>query len=548
MTQPPTAPSSSLQDMLADLQRQDQLRTDSLRLLLDEKLKDDGHVLVTKAHMGEMDSYVGTATFRWIAQNIKLFINLPLMRNRIDEDGRLLIDEEIVNELQQRAPDWSRQPVLTYYLIRNSKRKFPAMLVVVSEDWVDDAKASEWGPGGRALKSSVPVTPLDSEGRVGILDLRSKVTIYVVDGQHRLMGISGVIELLSDGHLTVRKPDGSFKKSEKRDSVLEEFGLSDADLAGLEDEVMGVEFLPAVIVGETREEARRRIRTTFVHVNKTARPLSSGELAVLDEDDGFAIVARDMALKHRLFRDTKPGDRVNWKNTALPAGSKWLTAISTMRHMAAGYLGGTKPFRAWKPDLKGELPVRPTDGELDKARTELIGFWDKMAELPSFGDILRGGKIDTLREFPDIDKVTGVNNGGKGHVLMRPLGQDILAEAVGYLHLHDSGPKLTLDKIFEKLQRFDAQGGFENVHLPSSAWWNVTYDATRERMIMTGYRTGVDLLRYLLNGLPSDERDDLLKRFRGLRTQPQEDRTFIAYNWDGKQLTDPEGVQLPPMI
>lgn len=536
MTSPtPGTDASGLDTIALNITRQREERHEALRMLLDDRLQADGQVLTTKARMGVMDSYVGTASLRWIAQNVKLFINLPLMRNKIDDKGRLIIDEEIIDDLQQRAPDWSRQPVLTYYLIRNRSRKFPAILVVIEQDWVNDPDAPEWDANKRARKDSLPVTPLDSQGRVALLDLRNGVTIYVVDGQHRLLGVMGLVELLRNGYFTIKAADGRSRRTERRDELLEHFSLTDADLIGLEDEVMGIEFLPAVLKGETREEARRRIRTTFVHVNKTARPLTQGELAVLDEDDGFAIVAREIGLRHPILHRDTAGDRVNWKSTALPSQSKWLTAVATLKDMAEGYLGSTQPFKAWVPERRGELPVRPLDPELDTARSEFAKLWDQIALLPSFADVKRGGNIDEWREFPPK---------GKGHLLMRPLGQLILAEAVGFLHLDENGPQLALDKIFDKLQRFDQHGGFENVNEPSSAWYGITFDPVRDRMIMTGRHTAVEMLKHLVYGLTPAARDSLLVEFRRLRSF----ENGVYYNYDGKTATNVDLVQLPPQI
>ena len=207
--------------------------------------------------------------------------------------------------------------------------------------------------------------------------------------------------------------------------------------------------------GETREEARRRIRSIFVHVNKSAKPLTPGELTLLDEDNGFAIVARNMGLNEPLLQKDKAGDRVNWKNSSLPARSNWLTTVATLKEMTEHYLSGGEPFRKWiaKPQ---EMPVRPTEAELKEGADKMHELWTYIAKLPSFADIQRGGNIDSWRDFPSPN-----GKRGKGHLLMRPMGQIILAKAVGWSHIDDEGPHLSLELIFDKLRRYDERGGFE---------------------------------------------------------------------------------------
>tara|TARA_B100000686_G_scaffold287830_1_gene313554 strand:+ start:260 stop:556 length:297 start_codon:yes stop_codon:yes gene_type:complete len=76
----------------------------------------------------------------------------------------------------------------------------------------------------------------------------------------------------------------------------------------------------------------------------------------------------------------------------------------------------------------GFATFRPLDEE-----HILSTSWTK---LPSFADVLRGTSIKDWQEFSDPDNP---EKSGKGHLLMRPLGQLALAKAVGYLHNDPDG-------------------------------------------------------------------------------------------------------------
>ncbi|HAA30037.1 MAG TPA: hypothetical protein DCE56_23060, partial [Cyanobacteria bacterium UBA8553] len=55
------------------------------------------------------------------------------------------IDAETIEEIQQRPLDWSRQATLAQYLAARKHHKFPPVLVVMNQPWVDNPQAAEWG-------------------------------------------------------------------------------------------------------------------------------------------------------------------------------------------------------------------------------------------------------------------------------------------------------------------------------------------------------------------------------------------------------------------
>ena len=535
-----------------------------VRQYLDRRLSGGNRLLVTKGKMGTSESWHGSASLNWINRNVRIFVELPLFKDKIDEDGRLKFDATTVNELRQRAPDYSRQPILVNYLLGHKSRTFPPILVVVEEPWVNNPDAPEWGPDKKATRTSVPITEtLDGEGKVGIMDVADTV-VYAIDGSHRKVGIAGLFELLETGRLTRKRKDGTpTSKADTLDSLIEKYkdvneGISHSSVANMAYETMGVEFIPAVMEGETREEARMRVRSVFVHVNKSARPPTAGEQVLLDEDDGFSIIARTVALEHPLFKRREAGDRVNWRGTALPAGGHWLTSGKILRDLAEQYLSNAKPYEGWKVKAK-EIALRPPEEYLEKGKDKLSLLMDYVATLPSFNAIMSGEvQVDQLRELPDRDGkrspeeellVAGERDPEKrGHLLMRPVGQLILARAVGQLHLDPNGPELGLDEIFERLYSLDEAGKFENVHRPSSYWFGITYDPQRHNMVMEGRHTAVKLLRYLLNGLPEEEEASLRGEFAQRRTMPGPDDTDVYLNFDGTDVGLPNLIDLPPRV
>jgi hypothetical protein len=542
----------SVTDDIQAIEELEARKSATLARLLDETISKEGHVVAVKSEMGmalqetgiavKVPSYVAVHSLRWAGNksNLKMGSEMPFMAKYIDEEGRIRVDPTNANELAQRAPDWTRQPALTAYLLHDRNRKFGTILAVVSPPWIDDPRHENWGPGGVALKSAVDFTSIDSSGRIGLLNL-TQAQIYALDGQHRVMGIRGLHEL-QDGRLNLKKTSGAPLGPNKsqtftREEFLEKIKVPETELSTLMDETIAIEYIPAVIKGETREKAVQRVRSIFVAVNSYARKTDKGENILLDESDGFAIVARRTALAHPLFKTAEGESRVNWKNTALPARSKWLTTLQALREIAVSYLGQveTKMVRSWEELFKGAVPIRPVDEDLTKAQVRLAELFDHMNRLPSLAAISAGEAIDGWREFPP---------NGKGHLLLRPVGQTVLAMAVGQLVGKEG---MSIDDVFDGLITLDDEGAFDQAD-PANLWYNVTYDAAREKMIVSQVELAATALAYLIRGADSEGRASLLARLRQLRTRP-EDNNWVNFKGEvvGQEDQD-EGAFLPEPV
>lgn len=294
---------------------------------------------------------VGSVSFKWIDKNVQLFTQLPLFERMLDKQGKLIIDEATVEDLKQRAPHWDRQYALVTYLLRQPNRKFPPILVVISEPWVDKPKDDEsWDQNGRALRTSMPFQALDKRNDVGLIDFRSGVVAFAIDGSHRTIAIKGAMDAIRDRQIHLKNKRGEITgKAIPLQDLLDDVvpPLTTLDVQEIGDETIGIEMIPAVMEGETRDEARIRVRSVFVHVNKAAAPPTAGEQVILDEDNGFSIVARRIGLSHPLFNQDNAGDRVNWNSTALPANSKWISPAIVLKEMVGDLLGDKDPYSKW---------------------------------------------------------------------------------------------------------------------------------------------------------------------------------------------------------
>ncbi|BAY08725.1 DGQHR domain-containing protein [Calothrix sp. NIES-2098] len=506
-----------------------------LALILEKFLEKKDQILVQKTEMGGTEAYVGSVTLEWFAGRVHFASGLPLLQKKYNpETDNIEIDADSIDEIQQRPLDWSRQAPLVQYLAARKNHKFPAVLVVINQPWVDNHKAAEWDGEGRARKSTTDFTPLDKDGKVGLLNVsEDNVTIYALDGQHRLMGVQGLIELIKTGKLQRYKKDKTADDSFITVSdLLEQYQVDPAYLQSLPKEKIGIEFICAVNAGETRTEARRRVRSVFVHVNLMAAPLTKGQLAQLNEDDGFAIVARKIAVTHPLL-EQKPNrnPRVNWNSATVAANSTVLTTLQALQDMSERYLG--QKFPQWKPFEKGLIPMRPEDEEIEQGIEEFRKLFDNLASLPSY-------KILEHEDTPILRRFSFEKGGGEGNMLFRPVAQVALAQALGFLVFRKG---LSLTSIFKKLRKFDQQGGFTGMEYPQSLWYGVLYDPNKKRVQVSGKELATKLLIYILGGIQdSMERAELRKALANARTV--ENKTI---GFDG-EFVELKEVGLPPVL
>ncbi|HIK33327.1 MAG TPA: DGQHR domain-containing protein [Oscillatoriales cyanobacterium M4454_W2019_049] len=493
-------------------------------------------LLVQKTQMGTTEAYLGAVTLEWLARRVGFASQLPLFQPHLDRHTQNVErGTHTADTIVQRPLDWSRQAPLAQYLATRPTHKFPPLLVVLSPEWVDDSLADEWHLMGNAQQSAADFQPLDGQNSAGWLALPPEVSVYALDGQHRLMGVRGLLELIQTGQL---QPYNKHKKPTGKPITLEDlatnFSIDRQTLQNLSQETIGIEFIPAVVRGETREEARRRVRSIFVHVNLMAVSLTKGQLALLDEDDGFSIVARNAAVSHPLLAE-KAGrhPRVNWDSATVAAKSTVLTTLQALKDMATRYL--EPKFPHWKPDKHaGLLPLRPEEEQLEAGMAAFGECLDGLARLPSYR------KLEEGMETPQLRRFSFETPPGEGNLLFRPVGQIAVAQALGWLVHRLEFP---FDEVFAKLQRYDTEGGFSELDNPRSLWYGVLYDPNKRRIRVAGRDLAAKLLVYLLGGI-----GDRLDR-ANLRKALVQSRTFEnkAISFGGR-LVSPKEVGLPEAL
>ena len=535
--------------LIAGVVRQEEEDRRALAILLDRQREKEGHALALRMHMGVTTSYVTAVPLEWVAQKIRFAGDLPIFKGKVDKKSkRVPVDENTLDDIRQRNPDWRRQLQMTVYMMAQRNHKFPPLLVVGWQDWVHDPSAEQWGAKDRATRDSVPVTPLDHKN--AYIDLNyADTNYYALDGQHRLMAILGMQELLVKGRLSAMDEHGNPKSKGgiSLEGIVEEItrrypdekdeGAVHRRLQGIMRENIGLEIIPAVARNETYRESLFRLRRTFVDVNENAKQLKKGEITLLDENDGFRVVARRIMTSHPLF---KKGERVEQKLDNVKEESAHYTTLDAIVNIARLYLEPKDEFCEWHdPFLSNkDLPlVRPEESEIAAGVLTLSAYFDALSQIPSHERMISGTKAGTIRAKE------GESN---DNILFRPTAQIALADAVATLEKEPGS--LSVGQIAAELARQEGMGQMR-LRDPKTPWFGVLCEVVG--MNMRRHKKYRDLCSrlfcHLLRGTEDDDvREALRKEFSQARMNSGagEEDNATAISLEGKTVKLSE-IQLP---
>ena len=225
----------------------------------------------------------------------------------------------------------------------------------------------------------------DTIDSVGFLTLHGDEILFALDGQHRLAGIKKAVE------------DGL--ESDPYDEVSVIFVAHRNTKNGLE-----------------------RTRRLFTTLNKTARPVSKGDIIALDEDDIMAICVRRLIEETKLFA----GKRIAFvaSNNMPSVNTTSLTTIGNLYDVFTVLFTNSRfELQERKPDLQR---VRPSDEKLDTyfeyAQELFVHLGKHFVELDEF--------FSTKDTNTVVKKYRGRHG---GNALFRPIGLEIFTRIIARL-------------------------------------------------------------------------------------------------------------------
>ncbi len=339
-------------------------------------------------------------------------------------------NEHLSDMIQRQLKEGRGKDICEY--LKTVDRFFNSIVVAVYRGDPNWHEVSAFSPKSSTIL--IDEIPLRARNSLGFLSFSGEEKLFALDGQHRLAGIKQAM-----------KDVPSVK----------------------EDEVSVV-----IVAHRTTTAGLQRTRRLFTTLNKTAKPVSKGEIIALDEDDVMAITVRRLVEGSRHFS----GDRILYtaKNNIAPTDSRSLTTIGNLYDVLKVVFTKTEPRRKAKELTR----VRPPETDLDQFERRALAFFGEMSRC--FRPLRR---FFTRRSTGLLRRCRGPHG---GHILFRPVGLKLFANLAA-----DLSKTRTLRRSMQLLARLPQR-------LNQAPFRHVLWDPDRRRILSSGASLSGRLLLYML--------------------------------------------------
>ena len=278
---------------------------------------------------------------------------------------------DTIDERLQREHNTNRiKKQIAPYLANNKDRFFGSIIVLAYGSKFDFESFSE------LFDSKLPVIYQKQSDKVGFLTI-AEGQLICLDGQHRLIALQAAL-----GH------------REK------EFDITGPYLKDIPKDQISVIFI--------QHQNNEKTRNIFNTINRYAKPTSRGDNIITSEDDGYAILARDLVNEDGPFSL----DTVNWKSNTLTDRSTTFTTISVLHT--------TNKIILDSIGITFSSQERPSEDLLEESRQHLFSFWKK---------VLKGMDAYVISTKKPSD-IPGMRKEGEYSLLFKPAAQAALVEAL----------------------------------------------------------------------------------------------------------------------
>lgn len=276
-----------------------------------------------------------------------------------------------INQILQREIDFTRIGKIKEYILQSTERFFSSLIVAIHKgnpEWADFDLERQF----RIDNNLIDEKDIEFiENKIGILTLAGNEEIFVLDGQHRLLGIRKAFE---------------------------------------EDKTIGEDEISVILVVH-KTDLKQRTRRLFTVLNRYAVSIKPAEKVILEEDDAAAILTRKLVQEYPTFIiDNAVSSTKLFNLTA--TDTKNFTSLVCLYEIS-------KILIDYSALYKSKVIIRPSEEVLKKLYTQIIGFWDFFFDkFPNALKFIKGEKVPI--KFTR-NKKTG------GSLLLRPEGQLLFA-------------------------------------------------------------------------------------------------------------------------
>lgn len=294
----------------------------------------------------------------------------PNYRIKSVEEVDEIYSKKGVSNLLQRAYDTRRLKPIKNYLLNQNDKYINNLTVGIfggNPDWLNISLV--------ASESSENLDELRK--KIGFIKLSGKETIFVLDGQHRLKGLRKAYEE---------------NKSKIKDD----------------------EIVCTLIIHKSTNEGRIRTRRLFSTINRQAKPVSTGENILLDEDDVSAISVRHLIENYTQFKNKEVIALAKGGNISQGYLDKFTTVV-TLWNINEKIIDHNSIYQKVEGKI---IRIRPTDAVIKTQNAKVVKYWNKFFEL-----------LPEAKKFINDTKVNREKyRTGGGNFALRPIAQIAIFE------------------------------------------------------------------------------------------------------------------------
>lgn len=323
-----------------------------------------------------MEAKLGSTTYYIISMKAKELADKVVIPRELDGWQDLSVEE-----IYQRDLNYSRvRSQIAPYLANDDSRFFGAIIVAA----MNFTEAIQFEPLEKVANTRLPLAYKTGAERIGFLTFTGGEVLVPLDGQHRLKAIKFAVE--------------------GRDERGRSIPAIDAPCIELANEDVTVMLMPY-----EAKQARR----IFTHVNKYAKPTTTGQNIVTDDDDVIAVLTREIA-------NEQIGPRlVKYTSNTLTRSDEYFTTMAIV-------------YNCNEDIIRNNFPV----GKVDKTRlpepAKVKLYREKVKEV---WEIL----LEKIEVFSDLVMDSDPSGDSKrqevreSNLLGKPVGQECLVKAFNRL-------------------------------------------------------------------------------------------------------------------
>ena len=415
-----------------------------------------------KARLGDTDYFVLSMKAQELADKVKI-------PTELEEWNDMSVEERYQRDLNYNRV---KNQIAPYFA--NDDSRFFGAIIVAAMNFGEHGEQIPFEPLSDVATRGLPKLYKAAAATIGFLTFNGGEVLIPLDGQHRLKAIQFAVS-------------GCDERGRRIPAITPCVQLAQEDVT-----VILVAYEP------------RKARKIFTHVNLYAKKPTTGENIVTNDDDIFAVLAREVS------NDLIGGRLVKFKSNTLTRTNPEFTTLAIVYNCNQKIVEGNFPAgKINKTQLPSEQQIRLYSQKVQEVWRQLLEkidiFADALSDVGSTGDAKR-------REIRE------------SNLLGKPVTQECLVRA--FVRLTGPPTNLSMEEACERLNRLPWAITSKNLE---DVWNRVLWTGGKDGKIITKNRPlTTDIIAYLAGEKLNDkQKAELLENYR---------KQFLDAERESKQL------------